>query len=304
MKIERLLMMVVLLLNRQKVTAQELADLLHVSVRTVYRDIETLSCAGVPVMSQQGVHGGISLMDGYRMDKQVLTKDELASLAIAVKSVLTTYEDAHAEAVLEKLASVADDTMKQVVEQLVIDGSPWGQQAVFKEQMTLLKTAIQKKCCVCFSYSTTEGQLSERLIEPHTLVQKGKAWYLYGYCRAKEDFRLFKVLRMKNLQLSELTFERRELQLADLPWNQQWHQPQNVVELVLSFEQSILTLIEESFGAEHVDREQLLVRITLPENEWLYGFLLSFGHRVRILQPQHIKDIIMERAQQIANLYQ
>lgn len=110
----------------KKVKAQELAELFNVSVRTIYRDIETLSCAGIPVISQQGVNGGIHLMEGYRVDKQVLTKDELISLSTAIKSALTTYEDSHAEAVLEKLTCIADDQVKQSMDHLFVDFSPWG----------------------------------------------------------------------------------------------------------------------------------------------------------------------------------
>ncbi|WP_285399234.1 YafY family protein [Lysinibacillus sp. fls2-241-R2A-57] len=303
MKLERLLTMTMILINRKKVTAQELADLFNVSVRTIYRDIETLSCAGVPVISQQGVNGGISLIDGYRVDKQVLTKDELTSLSIAIKSALTTYEDSHAEAVLEKLTSVADEKIKQSIDQLFIDLSPWGPNVIFKDQITLLKKAIEQAHCVSFTYSTTHGHITNRLLEPHTLVQKGKVWYVYGYCTWREDFRLFKISRMKNLKEEMTTFQRKEVNLSELPWDKEWHRPQNVVNLTLSFDSAITTLVEESFGAEHVDHESSTIKISLPEDEWLYGFLLSFGHRVKVLEPPHISEVVQKRAQEIVQLY-
>lgn len=303
MKLERLLTMTMILINRKKVTAQELADLFNVSVRTIYRDIETLSCAGVPVISQQGVHGGISLIDGYRVDKQVLTKDELTSLSIAIKSALTTYEDSHAEAVLEKLTGIADEEVKQSIDQLFIDLSPWGPNVIFKEQITLLKKAIEREQCVSFTYSTTHGHITRRLLEPHTLVQKGKVWYVYGFCTLRGDFRLFKISRMKDIQEEMTTFQRREVNLSELPWDKEWHHPQNVVNLMLSFDSAITTLVEESFGAEHVDNENLTINIALPEDEWLYGFLLSFGHRLKVLEPLHIREIVVKRAQEIVELY-
>ncbi len=303
MKLERLLTMIMILINRKKVKAQELADLFNVSVRTIYRDIETLSCAGVPVISQQGVNGGISLIDGYRVDKQVLTKEELTSLSIAIKSALTTYEDSHAKAVLEKITSVADDNIKQSIDQLFIDLSPWGQNVLFKEQITLLKTAIEHGKCVSFTYSTTHGRITKRLLEPHTLVQKGKVWYVYGYCILRGDFRLFKISRMKDLKEELTTFQRKEVNLSELPWDKEWHQPQNVVDLTLSFDSTITTLVEESFGAEHIDHEHSTIRISIPEDEWLYGFLLSFGHRITVIEPPHIRQIVQERAIEIVKLY-
>jgi predicted DNA-binding transcriptional regulator YafY len=303
MKLERLLTMTMILINRKKVTAQELAELFNVSVRTIYRDIETLSCAGIPVISQQGVNGGISLIEGYRVDKQVLTKDELTSLSIAIKSALTTYEDSHAEAVLEKLTSIADSQVRQSIDHLFVDLSPWGPNTVFKEHITMLKKAIESKHYVSFHYSTTYGQQTNRVVEPHTLVQKGKTWYLYGYCILRNDFRLFKLARMKNLIQEESTFERKKINLSELPWGKEWHQPQNVVHLVLSFDKAITTLVEESFGAEHIDHEQSMIYISIPEDEWLYGFLLSFGHRIKIIEPLYIRDIIQKRAQEIVHLY-
>ncbi|MGE7091556.1 helix-turn-helix transcriptional regulator [Lysinibacillus sp. NPDC048646] len=303
MRLDRLLTMTMILINRKKVKAQELAELFEVSVRTIYRDVETLSLAGVPVISQQGVNGGISLIDGYRVDKQVFTKEELASLSIAIKSALTSYEDAHAEAVLEKLTGVADEKVKQSIDQLFIDLSPWGHNVILKEQITLLKKAIENEYCVSFTYSTGYGQTSNRLIEPHTIVQKGKVWFVYGYCLLRESFRLFKISRMKNLTREMTSFERKEVNLSALPWNEDWFQPQNLVDLTLSFDPKIMTLMEETFGADNVNIENLSVHISLPEDEWLYGFLLSFGHRIKILKPTHISEIVQERAREIVDLY-
>ncbi|WP_338751140.1 YafY family protein [Bacillus sp. FJAT-52991] len=303
MKLDRLLTMTMILTNRKKVKAQELAELFDVSIRTIYRDVETLSCAGIPVVSQKGANGGISLIDGYRVDKQVLTKEELASLSVAIKSVLTSYEDPHAEAVLEKITGVADETIKQSIDQVFIDLSPWGQNVVLKEQLTLLKQAIRMGHCVSFSYLTSEGRQTNRWIEPHTLVQKGQTWYVYGYCRLRKEFRLFKIARMKDVKEEKESFERKELKLSELPWDKEWHQPQNLVDLTLSFDPQMVTTMEEMFGADSVDREHSIVTVSMPEDEWLYGYLLSFGHRIRVVEPLHIRKIVKERAEEIVALY-
>lgn len=303
MKVDRLLTMTMILINRKKVKAQELAELFDVSVRTIYRDVETLSCAGVPILSQQGVNGGISLMEGYRMDKQVLTKEELTSLSIALKSALTSYEDAHVKAVLEKLTGVADEQVKQSIDHFFIDLSPWGQNILLKEQITLLKNAIESERCVSFLYSTTYGTMTNRIIEPHTLVQKGKMWYIYGYCTLRNGFRLFKISRMKQMKEEQRSFERKEVHLSDLPWDKAWQQPENLVELTLSFDAQILTLIEETFGVEQIDYERSIVHVALPEDEWLYGFLLSFGNRIKLLDPPYLVDIVQKRAQEIVEIY-
>lgn len=303
MKLERLLTMTMILINRKKVKAQELAELFNVSVRTIYRDIETLSCAGIPVISQQGVNGGIHLMEGYRVDKQVLTKDELISLSTAIKSALTTYEDSHAEAVLEKLTCIADDQVKQSMDHLFVDFSPWGPNVLFKEHMTTLKNAIESMHCVSFYYSTTHGEQTSRIVEPHTIVQKGKTWYLYAYCTLRKDFRLFKLARIKNLLQEETIFERKEVNLSELPWGKKMASTTKRRQFSYFFDKAITTLVEESFGAEYIDHEQSIINIAIPEDEWLYGFLLSFGHRIKIIEPLYIRDIIQKRAQEIVLLY-
>lgn len=303
MKLNRLLTMTMILINRKKVKAQELAELFDVSVRTIYRDVETLSSAGVPVFSQQGVNGGISLIEGYRMDKQILTKDELASLSIALQSALTSYEDMHAKAVLEKLTGIADDKVKQAMDHLFIDRSPWGQNGLLKEQITVLKRAIEHEHCVRFLYSTTHGTMTNRLIEPHTLVQKGKVWYIYGYCTLRGGFRLFKISRMKDIKEELLSFQRKEVHLLEQPWDKAWQQPQNLVELTLSFDSSIQTLVEETFGAVHINYDKSIVQIALPEDEWLYGLLLSFGNQIKLIDPPHLVEIVQRRAQEIVALY-
>lgn len=280
-----------------------MAELFDVSVRTIYRDVETLSCAGVPVVSQQGVNGGISLIDGYRMDKQILTKEELTSLSIALKSALTSYEDAHATAVLEKLTGIADEKVKKSIDHLFVDLSPWGQNVILKEQITLLKRAIEDEHCVSFLYSTAHGMLTKRLIEPHTLVQKGKVWYIYGYCTLRDGFRLFKISRMKEIKEELICFERKSVHLAELPWDKAWQQPKNLVEITLTFDETIRTLVEETFGAEHIDNEKSIVQVSLPEDEWLYGFLLSFGNRIKLINPPYLVDIVKRRAQEIVALY-
>jgi len=117
------------------------------------------------------------------------------------------------------------------------------------------------------------------------------------------DFRLFKLARIKNLMQEDLHFERKEINLSELPWGKEWYQPQNVVDLVISFDMAVTTLVEESFGVEYVDHELAKINISIPEDEWLYGFLLSFGNRIKVIEPPHIRDILQKRAQEIFQLY-
>ncbi|MFJ7933929.1 helix-turn-helix transcriptional regulator [Sporosarcina sp. NPDC096371] len=303
MKIDRLLTMTIMLLNRKKVTAQEFADFFHVSVRTIYRDIDTLSNAGIPVISYQGANGGIRLLEGYRMDKQTLTKDEITSISIALKSVFTSYEDLPAKAVLEKLERIAVKEEKPAFDYLFVDDSPWGQNARLKEKVTLLKQAITTTTCVSFSYASSDANVTFRTIEPHTLVQKGRTWYVYGYCLLRNAFRLFKLARIQDLQLCHASFIRKEVKEEELPWDQAWYAPENIVTLRMAFHPDYRFKLEELFGTESIDNHQSIVTIDIPEDEWLYGFILSFADKVEVLEPVHIRNIIQQKVRNIVDLY-
>lgn len=303
MKLDRLLTMTMTLINRKKVTAQELAELFDVSVRTIYRDVETLSRAGIPVISYQGANGGIALMEGYRVDKHVLTKDEIAAISLALKSVLTSYEDPHAESVLEKITGISEEETKLSFDHVFLDYSPWGQSSFLKEKITLLKQAIKSSTCVEFSYSSGDGTVTNRIIEPHTLVDKGRSWYVYGFCYTRQAFRLFKLTRIKDVKFCKEGFIRKEIDLSDLPWDKDWFQPEKVISLKLAFNPKIQRLIEEVFGLENIEDDEAIVNVDIPEDEWLYGFILSFADKVEVLEPSYLREIIRERALNTFNLY-
>lgn len=303
MKLDRLLTMTMILINRKKVKAQELAELFNVSIRTIYRDVDTLSRAGIPVISYQGANGGIGLIEGYRVDKHVLTKEEITAISMALKSVLTSYQDPHAEAVLEKITGIAEEEAKHSFDHIFVDYSPWGQNSILKEKITLLKQAIETTTCVAFSYSSGDGKITDRMVEPHTLVQKGRAWYIYGFCHSREAFRLFKVARLKEPKLCTERFNRKEIDVSELPWDKDWHHPMNTVSLKLAYNSEIRIHIEEIFGVENIDDDQAIVCADIPEDEWLYGFILSFADKVEVLEPAHIREIVSEKAMNTFRLY-
>lgn len=304
MKLNRLLTMTTILINRKRVKAQEFAELFDVSVRTVYRDVDALSSAGIPVVCYQGASGGIGLLEGYRMDRQILTEEELSSISSALKSMLTSYEDFPAKAVLEKIEAVIGNLGSQSYDYLFVDDSPWGQNVYLKEKVKLLKQAITTAICVCFFYSNREGEVTFRNIEPHTLVQKGRNWYVYAYCQLREEFRLFKLARIKNMQLCQESFVRKEVNHTELPWDKAWYAPENIISLKMAFHEGFRYKMEELFGEESiVDGESILI-IEIPEDEWLYGFILSFADQVEVLEPVHIREIIKRKARRIAHSYE
>ncbi|QGG50964.1 helix-turn-helix transcriptional regulator [Lysinibacillus pakistanensis] len=310
MKLERLLSIIILLLNRRMVQAKELAERFEVSVRTIYRDIDAINAAGIPIVTYQGTNGGIGLSEGYRLDRNILTNDELATIVTALRSISTSYSKEQHQRLVEKINSVVlpehEEEFQHKTNRVLIDYSPWGGSKHLRAKLILLDEALDSCVLVNFTYSNAEGEVSQRNVEPHMLILKGRQWYLQAYCLEKEEFRLFKLKRMKGLRIDyEKTFIRRN------PTNQEHNEGKNKLkpstpEVVFRFQDKARHLAEEWFGIEEllpVEDGSWLVKKAYPENEWLYSFILSLGHHVEVLEPQHLRKIITSRAEKIAKVY-
>lgn len=292
------------------VQAKELAERFEVSVRTIYRDIDAINAAGIPIVTYQGTNGGIGLSEGYRLDRNILTNDELATIVTALRSISTSYSKEQHQRLVEKINSVVlpehEEEFQHKTNRVLIDYSPWGGNKHLRAKLILLDEALDSCVLVNFTYSNAEGEVSQRNVEPHMLILKGRQWYLQAYCLEKEEFRLFKLKRMKGLRIDhEKTFIRRN------PSNQEHNEGKNKLkpstpEVVFRFQDKARHLAEEWFGIEEllpVEDGSWLVKKAYPENEWLYSFILSLGHHVEVLEPQHLRKIITSRAEKIAKVY-
>lgn len=309
MKIDRLLSIVILLLNRPLIKAKELADMFEVSVRTIYRDIDSINSAGIPVVTYQGSGGGIGLMQGYRLDRNILSERELADIFNALQSVSSYGGEGH-QLLMEKISSVIPPSQtaafRSKTTQMIIDFSPWGGQGTLEERLSLLKEAMEEQAVVTFDYISAEGRVSKRTLEPYTLVLKGQAWYLYGICRERGDFRLFKLRRMKTLVKEHQYYIRQDIPLQDLPWSEGWKEPVNLTPVQLHFTAAGKHLAEDYFDSAELQPDGsggYTLTVHYPENNWLYGFLLSFGTAMEVLAPEHIRRRLGELAGGIAAKY-
>lgn len=197
MQINRLFEIVYILLDRKSVPAKELADRFEVSVRTIYRDIDTLSSAGIPVYASQGKGGGISLLDDNVLDKSVLSEGEQNEILYALQS-LTAAQAPQAGGVLQKLGHLFK---KDRVNWIEVDFSSWGADGEGAQQFDLFKDAILHRRVLAFEYCNSSGEKNSRSVEPSKLVFKVNAWYLLGLCRTKGELRLFKITRMSDVHL-------------------------------------------------------------------------------------------------------
>lgn len=210
MKVDRLVSIIMILLDKQRIGAQELADLFEVSPRTIYRDIDTINMSGIPVRSTSGVGGGFEIMQEYKIDKKVFSTTDLSALLMGLSSLSGMVRGDELVHALAKIKSfIPADRTKEIelkVNQINIDLSPWVGNNNIQPYLEIIKTALQENKLLNFEYIAHHGIKSARIAEPYQLVLKSSHWYLQGYCHKRNDFRLFRLSRMSNLQIQEETF--------------------------------------------------------------------------------------------------
>jgi len=311
LRLERILSVLMAVINRKRVSAAELAEKLEVSPRTVYRDIEILCQAGFPLVAHQGAGGGFEMMEGYRLDRNALTFDEIASVISALKGMTATLGDERIERTLEKYSTLLTGKEREAAlfwqDRLIIDMNPWGMDDTMKQKVALIRQVLENNTIVRFCYTPMNGNEAVREVEPMTLVLKGPSWYLHGYCLLRGDFRLFRLSRMTQLLVTEQQFERREHSgLEQTDWERQWNNVRPVT-MVLRFAPQARARVEEFFGMEKLETREdgyFTVKQTYPEDEWVYGFLLSFGDQVEILEPERLRLLIRDRARRVCAIYE
>ncbi|MGN7457068.1 helix-turn-helix transcriptional regulator [Paenibacillus pasadenensis] len=317
MKLDRLLAITMLMLGRKRIGAKELAERFEVSLRTVYRDMETLSLAGIPIVSYAGEGGGYEIMEGYRLERQFLTMEELQALVVALKGISSTLEDRDISRLLDKVGAMLSSADRERIggasEEMVIDFNPWGGGAREKDKVATLRQAIRERRVVRFAYTDAGGQRTERSCEPYRLVLKGYVWYMHGFCRTRQDWRLFRLSRARELEAGAETFVRREDpgDEESLAWfGSGMEGGHRVKDIAVLFERQSRTRAEDYFGTlDSVIRMEerpggaLLVESRQPDEPWLVAWLLGFGTGARVLSPPELAEAVRAEAEAVARLY-
>ncbi len=310
MKLERLMAITMILLNRRRVQAHELADRLEVSLRTIYRDLESLSMAGLPIVSYTGGEGGYEIMDSFRLEKQMLSLNELTAMFTALRGLqsIHAYQENDIERLLDKVgAMVAQAEAGQPGDQarLHLDFAPWKRSDADRSKYQSLQEAVKAQQVVSFAYVSAQGEESERFVEPVGLALKGYAWYLHGYCRHRADYRTFRLSRIYKLQVLEEIFQGR--QAPAMNNRLAAYGADNRIPVVLRFQGNAKRYAMDHF--EEGERERLpdgaiLVRSSLPDTAWMIGVLLSFRAEVLIVEPRELALRVRQEALAIAALYE
>lgn len=298
MKENRYFQMVYLLLEKGSMTAPELADYFEVSVRTIYRDIDILSSAGIPVYATRGKGGGISIQDNFVLKKSILSEQEQTQILMALQGIRIV-EDEYTRTLLSKLSSVFQ---KQNVNWLEIDFSSWTKSGAGKDNFQKLQSAIFKSKIVAFHYYSGKGEVIKRVVEPLKLVFKSTDWYLYGYCSTRNDFRFFKLTRIRNLEITNDEYVR---SIPEQIFVEEEKFEMETVKVTLLFDKSMSFRVYDKFDDEVTENQDgsLLVETVMPNNELLISHILSWGDKVEVISPQNIRIKVFERAKKIYENY-
>lgn len=300
MKINRLLGILTTLLQNDRVTAQKLAEKFEVSTRTIGRDIDILCQAGIPVITYQGVGGGISIAKAFRLDKSVLTVDELLGIIAGLKGIGSVSERSQIELTLDKLGANTN-TVVSMGKPVVIDLASHYKEELSKK-IDLIKQAILSSRLIKFNYYYEKGK-SHRSIEPYFLTFNWDSWYVFGFCLKRQDWRLFKLVRLWDLYLSDESYTLREIPQEKKDLNI-WYTDD--IKLIAIFDASQKYKLIETYGIHCYTEtaEGLRLEVTFTNYDYLLSWLLSFGSMVKVLEPISIKEDIRIVAKNILSLYE
>lgn len=307
MKIERLLAIIVILLNRRRITAKELAERFEVSIRTIYRDIASLNGAGIPIISSQGYEGGLAIPESYKLSKQLLTPRDLDAMISTLQGVNQGMGHKDLQRIIEMLVSLLpkDDESRISTRHrsLVVDLTPWGPVETPNQTIQVVQRAVDDTRLLAFNYKDSIGRSTSRTVEPHTLIFKGYAWYLLAYCRLRCDFRIFRLSRIYNPHLADGSFLVRDP--GDIhrffQFNSAPTQP-----VVLRFSPTVHTKVEDSFPSAVLSYGEdgfITVRLELPDDPWIFAFILGFGADAEILAPLSWRQNVKKILDKMKNLY-
>lgn len=301
MKIDRLIGILSVLLQKEKVTAPELAEKFEVSRRTINRDIEDLCNAGIPICTSQGIGGGISIMDGYRMDRTLLTSKDMKMILAGLRS-LDSVSGSHYYGQLMEKIKVGSSEFVSGSESILIDLSSW-----YKERLSvkieLLQQAIEERKVIRFDYYAPSGD-STREVEPFYLIFKWSSWYVWGWCRLRKDFRMFKLNRMDKIRQTEEEVANREVPMPDLSTEAVYPSEIKVKAL---FDPSMKWHLLEEFGADSFTVQpdgMLLFEHEYTDEESLISWMLTCRDKVTVLEPEDVRDELFHIANNIKKKYE
>ncbi len=300
MKIDRLIGILSILLQNEKVTAPYLAEKFEVSRRTINRDVEDICKAGIPLVTTQGTNGGISIAEGYKIDKTLLTSHELQSILTGLKGLDSISGTKKYSRLIDKL-SVKNRSVYSSTDHILVNLASYYKGSL-APKIEMIQTAIDESRLISFQYYANSGE-SKRVLEPYLIVFQWTSWYVWGYCRQKEDMRLFKLNRLWNLTVEDNIFLPRTLPEYDGDIENVFPDHYQVHAL---FHPSAKWRLIEEYGIDCytvADDGRLSFRFGFASKENLVSWILSFGNLAELIEPVPIRDEIYSIVKKMYTAY-
>jgi len=294
MKIDRLLGILIQLINKDKVTAKELAEHFEVSVRTIQRDMDTLNMAGIPLYADVGKNGGYALLDNFKLNRSFLNRNEANILIKFLENLDRIGASKEIHSIYNKF-QLTNDT-DQTDDKLIIKMDPWVSEDYFKNKLTHLSSARDSLNKVHIKYYDLHLNETSRVFNPYTLLMLGTVWYVYGYCELRSDFRLLKISRIISVEILNEHFEK--LKTPDhKPWESVSHVLENQERIIFKLDKCLLGKIPDHF--DYIDCEvkddHILVTLDYRIDEWLFSVLLAYVPNIEILEPAHLRESFIQK---------
>lgn len=299
-----MLSITILLLSRDRVPAKELAERFEVSVRTIYRDMEAINIAGIPIISYPGNDGGFGIMEGFKLDRQIFTTQDMISILSPLEGINRAFKSEAITKVIDKIHSLVPSNQKTEVtsslNRVLIDIHPWGVKDQWKKMFRDIQKAIETQRILKISYTSGEGKSTEREIEPMTLIFKSYTWYLWGYCLNRNDYRMFKLPRITAYKIQSKAFIHR-----GITYQEPKGPSPEIVTVILKCKPSFINTALEHFDKDDIEEHEDSIIITqkFPKGEWIKKFIISFGADIEVVQPEWLKKEIIEEILNTLKVY-
>lgn len=306
MKIDRIISIILTLLQENRVSSKKLADTYEVSQRTIFRDLEVINAAGVPIVTFTGVNGGAEILKEFKIEKGFFNENDLTHLLLGLSSI-STISDKELVNTISKIKSFIPKEKTKEIErkstQISVDLRKWTGNKTLYDNLDLIKKSFNEYRLVSFRYVDKDGRLSDRTVEPYQLILKDGVWYLKGFCLERCNFRIFKILRMKSIHIKDKTFKPQEFISEDLSGDN-WMK-KHIFPIKLEIEESLLDRILERCDDEvkKLENGNFLVDFPFVDDDYAYEVLLSYGKKCKCLEPLWVKEKYLKKLREILENY-
>lgn len=307
MKIDRLISIIMILLERKKVRLAELAGIFNVTPRTIQRDLDAINLAGVPIVSYPGVGGGVGIMENYKLEKRLFSTRDITALLMGLGSIQTSLSGDEVVGALAKVKGMIPEEQRAAIElragQVTIDTTPWTGMHGYGNLIASVQSALDDRRLLRFQYTDRMMNKTERTVEPYRLVLKGMRWYLDGYCLEREDYRMFKLARMGEVEILTTAYTPRDYSSG--PTVEPNFQD-NVSIATLRVKEAALDRLLDMVRKSDIETENgdtWVMHVPIPANEHGYKFLLGLGVDCQCLAPLELRDGFKQYLKRMTALY-